>query len=252
MSLVKGTAGRLWQTGRRISSLSSHRIRRCRKLQAHLLADSLGRELSALRHYPCCMDDEALLERILAGDRDAFAELVQRYQTSLVRVARYYVKTEASAEDVAQDTWIAVMKGLERFEGRSSFKTWLFRIAANRARKTGTREYRVINLDPTDPVASARFNDQGMWIEPPAPFTELIDTRLANTEVLEACKQAIRNLPEPQQSVVTLRDVEGLSTSEVSHLLELSEANTRVLLHRGRAKIREALEGTLKGGYSWH
>jgi RNA polymerase sigma-70 factor (ECF subfamily) len=198
------------------------------------------------------MDDEALLERIFKGDRDAFSELVARYQVSLVRLARYYVKTEASAEDVAQDTWIAVMKGLEKFEGRSSFKTWLFRIAANRARKTGTREYRVINIDPVDPVSSARFNEAGMWREAPVPFTDLINDKLANAEVLESCRKAIRELPEPQRSVVTFRDVEGLSTREVSELLELSEANTRVLLHRGRAKIRESLEATLKGGYSWH
>jgi RNA polymerase sigma-70 factor (ECF subfamily) len=198
------------------------------------------------------MEDEVLLDRILKGDRDAFTELVRRYQTSLVRLARYYVKSESSAEDVAQDTWIAVMRGLEKFEGRSSFKTWLFRIAANRARKTGTREFRVLNVDPVDPVSSARFNEAGMWREAPVPFTELINDKLANAEVLEACRNAIRELPEPQQSVVTLRDVEGLSTREVSELLELSEANVRVLVHRGRAKIRESLEGSLKGGYSWH
>ena len=197
------------------------------------------------------MEDQALLERVLGGDRDAFSELVARYQPSLVRLARYYVKTEASAEDVAQDTWIAVMRGLEKFEGRSSFKTWLFRIAANRARKTGTREFRVVNVDPIDPVSSARFNETGMWREPPAPFTDLINDKLDNAVVLEACRKTLRDLPEPQQSVVTLRDVEGLSTREVSELLELSEANTRVLLHRGRAKIREKLEGTLKGGNSW-
>jgi len=202
-------------------------------------------------NYPRCMEDEVLLKRILGGDRDAFTELVERYQSSLVRLARYYVKTESSAEDVAQDTWIAVMKGLEQFEGRSSFKTWLFRIAANRARKTGTREFRVVNVDPVDPVSSARFNEAGMWREAPVPFTELINDKLANAGVLEACRSAIRDLPEPQQSVVTLRDVEGLSTREVSELLEISEANARVLLHRGRAKIREALEGKLKGGYSW-
>jgi RNA polymerase sigma-70 factor (ECF subfamily) len=90
-----------------------------------------------------------------------------------------------------------------------------------------------------------------MWSEPPEPFTDRIDTKLANAEVLEAIRSAIRELSEPQQSVVTFRDVEGLSTSEVAQLLELSEANVRVLLHRGRAKIREILEGTLKGGYSW-
>jgi len=182
------------------------------------------------------MEDEALLERILGGDHDAFRDLVERYQMSLVRLARYYVKSEASAEDVAQDTWIAVMQGLERFEGRSSFKTWLFRI---------------VTVDPVDPVSSARFNEGGMWNEAPVPFTELINDKLANAGVLEACRNAIRDLPEPQQSVVTLRDVEGLSTREVSDLLELSEANTRVLLHRGRAKIRETLEETLTGGRSW-
>jgi len=197
------------------------------------------------------MEDEVLLERILAGDRDAFRELVGRYQLSLVRVARYYVNSEASAEDVAQDTWIAVIKGLEKFEGRSSFKTWLFRIAANRARKTGTREHRIISVDPVDPVASSRFNEGGMWLEPPAPFTEVIDTKLASAEIVSAIRDAIRTLPEPQQAVVTLRDVEGLSTSEVAELLELSEANVLVTLHRGRAKVREILEGTLQGGRSW-
>ena len=197
------------------------------------------------------MDDEALLERISAGDRAAFRELVARYQSSVVRVARYYVKSEASAEDVAQDTWIAVMKGLEKFEGRSSFKTWLFRITANRARKTGTREFRTISVDPVDPVSSSRFNEGGMWIEAPEPFTDVIEGRLANAGVVNAVRSAIRDLGEPQLSVVTLRDVEGLSTSEVAELLELSEANVRVLLHRGRAKIRATLEETLKGGYSW-
>lgn len=197
------------------------------------------------------MDDDALLERILSGDRDAFRELVSRYQSSVVRVARYYVNSEASAEDVAQETWIAVLRGLEKFEGRSSFKTWLFRIVANRARKTGTREHRIISVDPVDPVSSARFNEGGMWTEPPEPFTDLIDTSIANADVVKAIREAIRTLGEPQQSVVTLRDVEGLSTSEVAGLLELSEANVRVLLHRGRAKIREILEETVKGGHSW-
>lgn len=90
-----------------------------------------------------------------------------------------------------------------------------------------------------------------MWVEPPEPFTELVNSRIASADIVQAIRSAIRALPEPQESVVTLRDVEGLSTSEVAELLELSEANVRVLLHRGRAKIRENLEGTLKGGYSW-
>jgi RNA polymerase sigma-70 factor (ECF subfamily) len=197
------------------------------------------------------MEDQALIERILAGDRDAFGDLVQRYNTALTRLVRYYVKTDATAQDVVQDTWIAVLRGLSTFEGRSSFKTWLFRIGANLARKTGTRERRIIPIDPVDPVSSARFNDGGMWTDPPAPFTEVLEDKLANAKALEACRRALADLPQPQQSVVTLRDVEGLSTKEVSQLLELTDANTRVLLHRGRAKIREIVEDELKGGYPW-
>jgi RNA polymerase sigma-70 factor (ECF subfamily) len=196
------------------------------------------------------MDDQSLVEGVLAGDREAFEELVRRYNAALVRLARYYVKTEATAQDVVQDTWIAVLGGLAKFEGRSSFKTWLFRIAANLARKTGAREYRVVSIDPVDPVSSARFNEGGMWSEPPVPFTEILEDRLANAKAREACASALRTLPEPQQTVVTLRDVEGLSTKEVSQLLDLSEVNTRVLLHRGRAKIRETVEDVLKGGAS--
>jgi RNA polymerase sigma-70 factor, ECF subfamily len=197
------------------------------------------------------VDDEALLERLLSGDRDAFRDLVRRYQVPLVRVARYYVRTEASAEDVAQETWVAVMKGLERFEGRSTFKTWLFRICANRARTIGAREHRVVSLDPTHPVARERFDEGGMWSEAPEPFDDLLGDRLANAEVVELVRRCIEDLPEPQQSVVTLRDVEGLSTSEVAAILELSDANTRVILHRGRARIREVLEVRRKEGLEW-
>jgi RNA polymerase sigma-70 factor (ECF subfamily) len=198
------------------------------------------------------VEDDELLERILAGDRDAFRELVGRYQQSMVRVARFYVNSEATAEDVAQESWIAVMRGLEKFEGRSTFKTWLFRIVANRARKAGTREHRIISVDPVDPVASSRFNQGGMWKEAPEPFTDLVNSKIATADVLRAVRAAIGELAEPQQSVVTLRDVEGLSTSDVAALLGLTQANVRVLLHRGRARIREVLEETLKGGSSWH
>jgi RNA polymerase sigma-70 factor (ECF subfamily) len=197
------------------------------------------------------MDDQALVERILAGDRAAFREIVQRHNAALERLVRYYVKSDATAQDVVQDTWIAVLRGLSKFEGRSSFKTWLLRIGANLARKTGSKERRIVPVDPVDPFSSARFNEGGMWTEPPAPFTEVLEDKLANAKALEACRKALAGLPEPQHTVVTLRDVEGLSTKEVSRLLELTDANTRVLLHRGRAKIREIVETELKGGYPW-
>lgn len=198
------------------------------------------------------MDDEELLRRFLTGDREAFRTLVQRYQPVLVQIARYYVNSTATAEDVAQDTWIAVLKGAERFEGRASFKTWLFRIVANRARSTGTREKRQVPTDPTDPVAGSRFNSEGMWKEPPVSFADVLAESESNSAVAAAIHAAIAELPEMQRSVVTLRDVEGLSTGEIASLLELSEANTRVVLHRARAHIREVVERVAKGGREWN
>ncbi len=198
------------------------------------------------------MDDQELLEGFLAGDREAFAALVRRYQPVLLQIARYYVNSAQTAEDVTQDTWIAVLKGAERFEGRASFKTWLFRIVANRARSTGTREKRQIPTDPTDPVAGDRFNSEGMWKEPPVSFADILADTEVNTAVAIAVRKVIADLPDVQRSVVTLRDVEGLSTSEVAALLEMSEANVRVVLHRTRARIREVVEQLAKGGPSWH
>ena len=198
------------------------------------------------------MDDEELLARFLGGDQSAFRAIVQRYHALVVRVARHYVNSDASAQDVAQDTWIAVLRGAERFEGRSTFKTWLLRITVNLARKTGTREHRVVNVDPVNPVSRTRFDSVGMWNEAPQPFTELVEGRLARADVVDAVHRAMRELPELQHAVVTLRDVEGLSTSEVAELLELSDANVRVLLHRGRARIRGVLEMTMNRGRPWH
>jgi RNA polymerase sigma-70 factor (ECF subfamily) len=197
------------------------------------------------------VDDEVLLDKLLAGDEQAFCELVRRYHTSLVRVARYHVDSDAAAEDVAQDTWLAVVRGVHRFEGRSSFKTWLFKILVNRARTAGTRDRRQVPIDPTlagPSVDASRFDAQGAWSDPPTPFTELVEQHLDDAPVAAAVHAAIRDLPEPQQAVVTLRDVQGLSTYEVSALLGLTEGNVRVILHRGRAKVREALEGLVRGG----
>jgi RNA polymerase sigma-70 factor, ECF subfamily len=197
------------------------------------------------------VDDEVLLDKLLAGDEQAFADLVGRYHTSLVRVARYHVDSEAAAEDVAQDTWLAVLRGVHRFERRSTFKTWLFKILVNRARTAGNRERRQVPVDPTldvPTVAAGRFDAGGAWTDPPTPFTELVEGRLDDAEIAAAVHAAVRDLPEPQQAVVTLRDVQGLSTYEVSALLGLTEGNVRVILHRGRAKVREALEELARGG----
>ena len=196
------------------------------------------------------MDDAELLQDLLGGDESSFTELVRRHHSTLVKVARYYVASASSAEDVAQDTWIAVMRGIEKFEGRSSFKTWLLRICVNRARTTGVKEHRSIPVDPNESgpsVSAHRFDQGGFWSDPPVPFTDAIDSRLDDTALLSAVRHAIDALGEPQQSVVTLRDVEGLSTQEVAALLELSEANVRVILHRGRARVREIVEEVVKG-----
>lgn len=196
--------------------------------------------------------DEALLERVRAGDEDAFRDLVRRYHPGIVRVARYHVQSDAAAEDVAQETWLAVLRGVHRFEGRSSLKTWLFRIAANRARTAGIRDRRQVPVDPGaegPTVPASRFDAGGAWSDPPTPFSDLVDAKLDLAGVAKAAHAAVRDLPDPQRTVVTLRDVEGLSTSEVATLLGLTEGNARVILHRGRAKVRAAVEDLVRGGW---
>ncbi|HVB69873.1 MAG TPA: sigma-70 family RNA polymerase sigma factor [Acidimicrobiales bacterium] len=195
------------------------------------------------------MDDAELLQRLRGGDEGAFTELVRRYHPALVRLARYYVASDASAEDVAQETWIAVMRGVDRFEGRSSFKTWLLHICANRARTIGVRESRTIPVavgDAGPTVMAQRFDQAGVWRDPPVPFTDGVDSRLDDGKLLATVRTAITDLGEPQQTVVTLRDVQGLSTEEVAQLTGLSEGNVRVVLHRGRAKVRDAVETAMR------
>jgi RNA polymerase sigma-70 factor (ECF subfamily) len=196
------------------------------------------------------VDDPALLARIGQGDESAFTELVTRHHPSVVRVAGYYVADHATAEDVAQDTWLAVLKGLDGFEGRSSFTTWLLRIAANRAKSRGVGDRRIVPVDPSEPWATvdgSRFDGGGAWSDPPAPFTDLVEGRIDQQAVAVALGEALAELPEPQRTVVTLRDVDGLSTTEVSELLELTEANVRVIVHRARARLRARLEELAEG-----
>jgi len=190
------------------------------------------------------VSDDDLVRRLRSGDESAFAEMIDAYHSSMVRFAQTFVSSRAIAEEVTQDTWLAVLNGIDRFQGRSSLKTWIFRILANRARSTGRREQRTVPVDieGTGTVDRGRFDAAGSWSDPPAHWSEEVDNRLSAGHLVAEVRAAISRLPEGQRAVVTLRDVDGLSSKEVCDVLDISEANQRVLLHRGRSRIRAALE----------
>jgi RNA polymerase sigma-70 factor (ECF subfamily) len=202
------------------------------------------------------LDESRLVEALRAGNEAAFRELVRMYNASLLRVARIYVPTRALAEEVVQETWLAVLEGLDRFEGRSSLKTWIFRILANRAKTRAIRERRTLPFSAFQPervpepaVDPDRFRDSedprwpGHWAVPPTAWPE---DRLVAAETREKLAEAIEALPGTQRAVISLRDLEGWSADEVCNALELSETHQRVLLHRARSKVRKALEEYLK------
>jgi RNA polymerase sigma-70 factor (ECF subfamily) len=189
------------------------------------------------------VEDAELVDRLRAGDEEAFRFLVERYHTSLLRLAQTMVPTRAVAEEVVQDTWLGVVRGINRFEGRSSLRTWLFHVLVNRARTTGAYERRPTAGTTAGPtVDPSRFGPQGNWADPPVPWPDDIDDRLVATQLAERIRPRIEELPDMQRQVVTLRDVDGLGAREVCDLLGLSEGNQRVLLHRGRARLRGMLE----------
>jgi RNA polymerase sigma-70 factor (ECF subfamily) len=193
--------------------------------------------------------DEDLIERLQAGDEAAFGELVDRYHVRLVRLAQSVVGSRETAEDVAQETWVAVLRGVDRFEGRSMLRTWLFRVCVNRARSTGTRERRSTPIDTGEPaVDPRRFSSTGHWSTPPEDWSGAVDDRLVASGLASHVKGAIDGLPDIQRQVVTLRDVEGLSSKEVCEVLSISAVNERVLLHRGRSRVRSLFEQQLRGG----
>jgi RNA polymerase sigma-70 factor, ECF subfamily len=189
-------------------------------------------------------DDATLVGRLREGDEGAFVALVERYHSPLLRLAQAYVPSRAVAEEVVQDTWLGVMRGIERFEGRASFKTWLFRILVNRARTTGQRERRIAAEPAVDP---SRFDGAGAWTQPPAPWTDAVEERLTAVATVARIRQALEELPPGPRQVVMLRDVDGLSSNEVCEVLSISEGNQRVLLHRGRSRIRALLEAEFGG-----
>jgi RNA polymerase sigma-70 factor (ECF subfamily) len=205
---------------------------------------------------PTAASDPDELGALRAGDEAAYLALVRRHNASMVRVAQIYVGSRAVAEEVAQEAWVAVLNGLDRFEGRSSLKTWLFRIVTNLAKTRAVREGRTIPFSalrtpenvPEPAVEPGRFRAAddprwpGHWAVKPQEWPE---ERLLAGETLAVVAAAIEALPANQRAVITLRDVEGWSSDEVCNALELSETNQRVLLHRARAKVRKALEGHL-------
>ena len=190
--------------------------------------------------------DAELLRQLRAGDEQAFVTLVERYNGSMLRLAASFVPSRAVAEEVVQDTWLAVLRGLSAFQGRSSLRTWMFTILVNRARTTGTREQRTIPFADTGPVVDAsRFGPDGAWSAPPEHWIEEAEDRLEAEKLAQLLKALVGGLPERQREVVLLRDVEGMTSAEVCQVLAISEANQRVLLHRGRGKLRQALESEL-------
>jgi RNA polymerase sigma-70 factor (ECF subfamily) len=205
---------------------------------------------------PARANDEQLLDALRNGDERAYIALVRRYGGLMQRVALGYVRTTAVAEEVVQETWCAVLTGLERFEGRASLKTWLFRILTNRAKTRGQREARTVPfsslagddddagpaVDPDRFLPADHLRWPGHWAAGPAPWSALPHDRLLAREVRAEIRAAIDTLPERQQAVIVLRDVEGWPPEEVCEVLDLSEGNQRVLLHRARSKVRAELE----------
>jgi RNA polymerase sigma-70 factor, ECF subfamily len=202
--------------------------------------------------HPLSAQDARLVEGLRRGDESAFAELMRMYGAAMLRVARMYVSSRAVAEEVVQDAWVAVLNGITRFEGRSSLKTWLFRILTNTAKTRGQRESRVVPfsalggaeeeaaVDP-DRFVGADGLFPGHWSAPPASWGSP-EASLLDAEALAVVEREIKRLPPAQAAVITMRDVEGFTAEEVCNALEIGETNQRVLLHRARSKVRQALE----------
>ncbi len=187
--------------------------------------------------------DGELLLRLRSGDERAFIGLVERYNEPMLRLAASFVPSRAIAEEVVQDTWLALLRGLGGFEGRSSLKTWLFAILVNQARKTGTREHRSIPVaDPEPAVDPSRFDASGGWSDPPEQWIEVAEGRMEAGKLADRVRVWMDELPARQREVVLLRDVEGMSSEEVCAVLALSDVNQRVLLHRGRSRLRQLFE----------
>jgi RNA polymerase sigma-70 factor (ECF subfamily) len=207
---------------------------------------------------PASTDDLALVERLRAGDEAAFGVLLRRHQAQMLRIARMYVSTQAVAEEVVQEAWLGILQGLDRFEGRSSLRTWMYRILTNIAKTRGQREGRSVpfsslagdDLDaPSMEESWFRGSSDrwpGTWASLPDDWRGIPEERLLGQEMRALVRTAIDGLPPMQAQVIRLRDVLGWGSAEVCNALDISETNQRVLLHRARARVRRALEGYLE------
>ena len=207
------------------------------------------------------LDEVGLVQALQRGDEAVFSAVMDWYSGSLLRLAMAYVPSRAVAEEVVQETWMGVLEGIGRFEGRSSFKTWLFRILTNRAKTRGIRErrYEPFGLAGSgegdegpsleDSLFVAEGSRKGHWIDPPQGWEpDTPERALLSKECRMAIEKAIDGLPGNQRQVITLRDVEGVSAEEVCNILTISETNQRVLLHRARTKVRRVLDSYVHGG----
>ena len=224
------------------------------------LEAGLGAESPPIQHR----DDPSFLEALRNGDELAFASLLDQYHGRLLRLAMNFVRSHAVAEEVVQETWVGVLEGLSRFEGRSALKTWIFRILINQAKTWAVRENRTVPFSSTEnpdgeswerAVDPSRFETEGPWIghwasEPRSWDKNTPERLLLSKESRNLINKAIESLPPNQRLIIQLRDIEELDSKEICNILSINETNQRVLLHRARSKVREALEQYLEGGIS--
>jgi RNA polymerase sigma-70 factor, ECF subfamily len=205
-------------------------------------------------------EDLQLVQRLRAGDEDAFMMLVEQHQAMMLRIARMYVSSQAVAEEVVQDAWLGILQGLPKFEGRSSFRTWMYRILANIAKTRGVREGRSQPFSSLiDPEASATVPESWFrgaddrwpagWSTFPNDWRGVPEDRLLASETIRVVGEAIDDLPPVQAEVIRLRDVLGWTSEDVRNVLDLSETNQRVLLHRARSRVRRAVDDYLEKGH---
>ncbi len=195
------------------------------------------------RPDPAANAEAELVARLRAGDEAAFVALAGRHQATMLRLASTFVPSAAVAEEVVQDTWVAVLRGIDGFGGRASFKTWLLAILVNRAKSAGMSEARSLPIGDAGPaVDRSRFDAAGAWASPPRHWVEESEDRLLAGGLKDRLELALRRLPSRQRAIVILRDVDGLSGEEVCGVLGITAGNQRVLLHRARAHLRDAVE----------
>lgn len=225
------------------------------------MAFELNRDNSSPGESDPAIHEQSIVEGLRQRDESVFAALVNQYDALMMRVVMLYVSDRAVAEEIVQDTWIGVLQGIQRFEGRSSIKTWIFKILTNRAKRRWEQESRSISfsdlvndIDPDNepaveperflPPQHARW--PGNWADPPTPWKLAPEDQVLTQETMRMILQAVESLPPRQHAILRLRDIEGWSSQEVCNIFQLTETNQRILLHRARSKVRRALEEYFK------